>query len=301
MRASERLRRVAILAAACASLAGLGGFGASAALAAAPPNDSFAKAKVLSGKQVEVGGSTAQATIGPCSQDRDVWYRWTAPESGPVMISIEPASGTAPFFDVGTGTSECDLSEPPLADYWGGPDNPACDYECDAFEAAAGRRYNISVSAPYEPGYSEPGPFTLRLVEDNLAPETTLKKVKWGPHNRFRQRRKPAVIKVRAAVTDLEPSAEPVFLQCRFGHKGQFETCDREWGTDSTKLLPWRAGGSPVGNFTTRPTVEVRGVDGLLNADPTPLELRLKVKARCIGGGGVGGKECWLRRVKVRR
>jgi hypothetical protein len=296
-------RRVAILAAACSFLAGLGGLGASAALAAAPPNDGFAAAKVVGGKAVESAGTTVGATPSPCFSDPDVWYRWRAPESGPVRAAIEGAGGEAPVFKAWTGANECSLSEAPEADLWDSGVAACGGFDldprrvCEAFEAEAGRTYDLRVAAVYDDTIA---PFTLRLVEDNLAPETALEKVKWGPHNRFRQRRKSARIKVRARATDPEPSVEPVFLRCRFAHKGQSETCDHEWGTDSSKLLPWKAAGSPVGKFTARKSVEITGVDGLLNSDPTPLDLRLKVKARCIGGG-VGGKECWIRRVKVRR
>jgi hypothetical protein len=140
-----------------------------AAVAAPPPNDNFANAQVLSGSlPVVVTGTTTEATYesgeplppgeGCPSCVRSVWYRWTAPRGGDVLMETcapAPSPQGSPFADVFTGSSPSNLqrvrlrsdiartAECPYAEQ---PTRDTPYYQIYLFDAVAGQTYNIRVS-----------------------------------------------------------------------------------------------------------------------------------------------------------
>ncbi|MGC9451914.1 MAG: S8 family serine peptidase [Oceanipulchritudo sp.] len=99
------------------------GFGTGLFLGHAPPNDDFENATVVSGSRAVAQGhnigSTEQAgepNIDPNwkkagATNSSVWWRWTAPASGPVTIGNEPGSFIYTELGVYTGTSVNALTE----------------------------------------------------------------------------------------------------------------------------------------------------------------------------------------------
>lgn len=131
---------------------------------ARPPNDNFAAAQVVGpALPVRQGGTTVDASREagePSGASRSVWYRWTAPASGPVRVS-GCRSGGGMAVGVYTGSSVSALTQ--VASGSGcGPQSGA------ELEAVAGVTYRIAVDGgEYE--------FTLvlesiaRPANDNLA------------------------------------------------------------------------------------------------------------------------------------
>ncbi|HKX60498.1 MAG TPA: Ig-like domain-containing protein, partial [Verrucomicrobiae bacterium] len=92
-----------------------------AGISVRPANDSFANAFVLTGSNVVARGITSTATVEtgepPVPYFGTVWWRWTAPVSGRVIVKN---TGSGPFFDleayVGTTLSNLvSVSDPPGA------------------------------------------------------------------------------------------------------------------------------------------------------------------------------------------
>jgi hypothetical protein len=139
-----------------------------AAVAAPPANDNFANAQVLSASlPIVVTGTTREATYEPgeplppgegCpSCVRSVWYRWTAPRGGGVLIEAcgsngpDPPYGT-PSADVFTGSSVSNLQRVGLRSP--GARTTQCpfaeDFTIVLFDAVAGRTYHIRVNGGEE-------------------------------------------------------------------------------------------------------------------------------------------------------
>ena len=70
---------------------------------AAPPNDLFENATILSGLSDSSGGTTIDATrelLEPNStQYRTVWYRWQAPTDGRATISLIPTDSSPKYWN----------------------------------------------------------------------------------------------------------------------------------------------------------------------------------------------------------
>src|SRR3954468_6962602 len=91
---------------------------AGTAQAAAPANDNFANAAALTGTLAPATGNTSEATAEPFERgvfpgetpERTVWWTWTAPASGPLVVDTCGSSAAAQPL-VYTGTSLFDLIE----------------------------------------------------------------------------------------------------------------------------------------------------------------------------------------------
>jgi hypothetical protein len=144
-----------------------------------PPNDDFASAQVLTGDTGRVEGSNEGSSIELEEPDLgwgSVWYRWTAPSTGPATFETCGSSFDA-FLSVFTGPTLQDL-------LW-----VAADYdECGAairvhFDAVEGTVYHIAVSSwseesgdvvlawdrspgPPQPPYSDESPSISGIARD---------------------------------------------------------------------------------------------------------------------------------------
>jgi hypothetical protein len=137
------------------------------ASAAPPENDSFAKAKVLSGDHVKVEeGTTAEATFetgepkhGGFSDGRSVWYSWTASRSG--LIRFECTSNVETIAVVYRGSSIAALTEV-------GTDRQCLPFSSPSFSfrAVGSAEYRIAVVAPPVGG----GKFSLTLDNGSEIP-----------------------------------------------------------------------------------------------------------------------------------
>jgi hypothetical protein len=131
-----------------------------------PANDNFADAIVLTGEVGGVGGTTVGASREPNEPDyfgASVWYRWTAPSSGPATFET---CGTSVYIEpsVFTGSTLETLTPVPRTYSYG-----ACEPSVRIhFEAAAGENYSISVSSYEEDGGGE---FTLTWNRNPAPPE----------------------------------------------------------------------------------------------------------------------------------
>lgn len=119
----------------------------------APPNDDFADAFVLSGEEGSVDGTNDGASLEalePGDVSGSVWYRWTAPSTGPAAFK----TCGSPFdtaIAVYTGSALGSLTFVTYSD-------DACDIGSIArFEANAGTTYNVAVGGCC----GEAGDFTL--------------------------------------------------------------------------------------------------------------------------------------------
>ena len=133
----------------------------------APANDAFSAAAELVGDAGTVGGDNRYATSeagepehGP-SGGSSVWYRWTAPSSGPVtfhlcdsnfdtVLAVYTGSGVGGLSRVAQDDNNC-------PDYYGGR---------VSFNAAAGQEYRIAVDG----AYGEQGDLALTWSRTALAP-----------------------------------------------------------------------------------------------------------------------------------
>jgi len=150
-----------------------------------PDNDDFADAIEIDQPRALVSGTTLGATVeagedpgGFPSAQQTVWYRWTAPGSGPVHLHTCTDSGAPMDVDVFVGSSLTSLSRPPAvptgtfpacifgAPGGGGPGSVGST-PAAAFQAVAGAAYWISVDTYFQisPSFERrpPGPFVLAV------------------------------------------------------------------------------------------------------------------------------------------
>jgi Divergent InlB B-repeat domain len=132
----------------------------SLAIEAPPANDDFAQAQVLPDTPtVSISGSNALASKQPGEPNHagnpggsSVWYSWTAPESGPIVISACPYFESSPdtLLAVYTGSSLTGLT--PIA---AGDDSPSGCQEVASeatLDAVAGTTYRIAVDSKGDGG-----------------------------------------------------------------------------------------------------------------------------------------------------
>ena len=126
----------------------------SAAFAAAPANDDFANAEVLTGPSDSSTGTVAEATEEPDEPDHyfgftdsSVWYSWTAPTSGQFFVDV---SGSFAVVAIYTGSDLATLTPVTVA------------FNSTAFTAVSGETYQIAVSKAS--GFAA-GAFTINLDE----------------------------------------------------------------------------------------------------------------------------------------
>jgi hypothetical protein len=152
--------------------------------APAPANDSFAYAQMLEGPAVKVRGSHRSATAEPgepahagFAAARSLWYRWTAPQSGPVRLSARPFSADAatPPESYPAGTL-AQPHRPRLGIYVGDAiDNlqPQASQELPntnslqndvEFSPTAGQSYALALDGG-EPTDADVGEFELQLIQ----------------------------------------------------------------------------------------------------------------------------------------
>jgi hypothetical protein len=124
---------------------------------AQPPNDSFANAQALSGSTVRATGSNVDATSEPGepahageAADQSVWYRWTAPANGRVIVDT-CGSDFDTLLAVYTGAAVNALARV-------AGDDDSCEDEQSrlTFTARAGTTYSIAVD-----GFGDEGDIVL--------------------------------------------------------------------------------------------------------------------------------------------
>src|SRR5262245_28671863 len=159
---------------------------AAPALAAPPPNDDFNSATVLpSAKYAQTSGTTVGATDAYFPDEPDVWYTWMAPSSGPVKISLESAT-RAPQLEFYLDGTEYEFQTFSLEEP---PDFPITDFSCEApkrecneYSVQAGNVYRIrAFTCCGDPKV----PFTLRVLRDDVAPQTLIGRVRVNREQRF--------------------------------------------------------------------------------------------------------------------
>ncbi len=132
-----------------------------------PSNDDFAAASELSGDSGTVQGDNRYATLeqgepehGP-NGDASVWYRWTAPSTGPVTLELcdtEFDSQIAVYTGVSlNGLTRVVQDDNDCPDAWGAR---------VSFSASAGQEYRIAVDG----AYGDQGDLVLRWSRSILAP-----------------------------------------------------------------------------------------------------------------------------------
>lgn len=131
-----------------------------------PANDAFADSVAISGEASAVAGDTWYATSEPGEPEHggpggsSVWYRWTAPSSGPATFDLCSAE-----FDTLLGVYTGDGLQ-------GLTSVAANDDDCGfggsrvSFQATAGQAYRIAVDG----SYGEQGEFTLQWSRQPLLP-----------------------------------------------------------------------------------------------------------------------------------
>jgi hypothetical protein len=136
-----------------------------AALAAPPPNDAFAAAQELSGRDVSVQGLNKDAIKEAGEPNHagelgghSIWYRWTAPAGGRVVISTCDSDFDT-LLAVYTGDSLLDLVQKAAND-------DACELQSEvSFVASAGATYRIAVDG--DEGATGVVKLALRLAPPN--------------------------------------------------------------------------------------------------------------------------------------
>jgi hypothetical protein len=130
-----------------------------------PPNDNFANAIALTGAVVSVLGDTrcatkeaGEANHASNSGGRSIWYRWTAPYSGPVTLSLFGSSFDT-LLAVYTGTTLASLNSTRVAqnDDFQGVQSQV------TFNAAAGTVYRIAVDGYNDGSGAESGTAMLHV------------------------------------------------------------------------------------------------------------------------------------------
>jgi hypothetical protein len=239
---------------------------------------------------VQVSGTNVDATDPSAQQEPDVWYTWIAPVSGPVKISAQ--SGTrAPQLEIYLDGSESDFQASALGEP---PDFPITDFGCepprfycDHRSVQAGQVYRIrafTCGSCLDPQV----PFTLRVLQDDVAPQTALRRVRVNREQLF--------VRIFPRAVDPSPSIGGIVIQCKLNNR-RYRYCDQRAGTDV-----WRLTLSPrvrTGTHTTSWLVRFRARDAFENVDPTPLQVRVKVKMHCFPPF-LGPPVCDFRRVRAR-
>ncbi len=253
-----------------------------------PENDDFERALVLSGQNVAVEGTTAGGTrqtgepdhyeTNPPDSDfwvgdHSVWFRWTAPNSGPT--TIETCLGEIDsILAVYTGTALNGLTR--VVD---NNNDPACAahdvYGSKAgFEAVGGTTYDIAVG---DAGGAREKPFGLYIAgpPDIIPPDT---RIDSGP----------------SGLTDASPtfsfSSSEVgsTFECRLDSSQEtaFETCSS----------PKSYGALSVGAHT----FEVRAIDEAENVDATPATHSFVVESTPIPRRG-SPPDSFIRKAKIKQ
>jgi hypothetical protein len=131
---------------------------------ATPANDNFADAQTIRGQTASVDGTNVGATIesgdppsvAGVGTSHTVWYRWTAPFSGPVRMDT-CTSNFDTVLGVFTGSALGSLTERVGSD-------DACGYGSEVrFNATENTTYQILVDGYSYYGDGEQGTFTLRV------------------------------------------------------------------------------------------------------------------------------------------
>ena len=131
-----------------------------------PANDAFADSVAISGEASAVAGDTWYATSEPGEPEHggpggsSVWYRWTAPSSGPATFDLCSAEFDT-LLGVYTGDGLQGLTRVAAND-------DDCGYGGSrvSFQATAGQAYRIAVDG----FYGEQGEFTLQWSRQPLLP-----------------------------------------------------------------------------------------------------------------------------------
>jgi hypothetical protein len=131
---------------------------------AAPANDNFADAQTITGQSASAGGTNVGATLeggdprsvaGYLPTSHTVWYRWTAPFSGPVRVDTCTAADYDTILGVYTGSALGSLRERT-------GDDDAC-----GLAARSEVRFNATENTTYQilvDGYNgREGTFTLEV------------------------------------------------------------------------------------------------------------------------------------------
>jgi hypothetical protein len=116
----------------------------------APPDDNFAQRNVLVGNNIMMNGTTVGATLELTDPDlgsgldaRTVWYTWTAPSSGTIVVGLNPDQfPTAALSQFGVYAGSTPGSLIPVAS--------GVDYGNSSFYALSGTAYQIEVASPSE-------------------------------------------------------------------------------------------------------------------------------------------------------
>ncbi|MBI1842485.1 MAG: hypothetical protein HYR88_16730 [Verrucomicrobia bacterium] len=137
-----------------------------------PQNDDFQNRLPLHGASAIARGWNDEATTEPGEPDHgfngfnpnwsSIWWSWTAPRSGPVVI--DSCSGSYPQVDVYTGAK---LSQLTLVGRSGDDQNVGCRVE---FMAEAGVVYAIAAGQPFGPG----GSVRLQLTQLATSANTSI-------------------------------------------------------------------------------------------------------------------------------
>lgn len=289
---------------------------------AAPPNDDFANAQVLSGAFASTAGSLAGATKQdgePVDGGATVWYRWTAPLGGrtralacaPTDSSTETALDDVRVF---LGDSLVALSRPAGSKFDRGV--PCTDVRkfngsFFDFDAVPGATYSIAAvgsgesDGPPPPAFFD---FGLSVTQDSTAPQTKLKVRGAGPP---RTEVSKPYVSVLESGSDPGPSSGIAKLECKIDN-GPYRTCARSLSRDRARdtclgasptlqcvtWLPFQRPGRVTARFNGIVThvVRARATDRLGNVDPTPATLRVRVRVSC-GAYNVfdGGRPCSAR------
>jgi PKD domain len=136
---------------------------------APPSNDTFAARTTITGSPVTFSGNNTTATLeasepphGPrFSGYNSLWWSWTAPADGPVIIST-PSLAANTAVDVYTGTSPIALN--PLGTML----SKSTAMETLTFNAIAGSTYQIAVSTENQSSFG--GAFTLQIAQTAQPP-----------------------------------------------------------------------------------------------------------------------------------
>jgi hypothetical protein len=242
-----------------------------------PANDDLEHAQELTGREVVEEGTTAGATrqggepdhyvTNPPDSDfwqgdHSVWFKWTAPNTGPTTIDTCVGEIDS-ILAVYTGDELASLTR--VAD---NNNDPACSghnvYGSKvSFEAVGGTTYDIAVG---DAGGAREKPFEISIVgSDDITPPQT--QIDSGPSG---------------ATTDDSPmfafsSSEPgSTFECRLdsSQESAFGPCASPKSYISLPLGPH--------NF------EVRAIDAAANVDPTPAARSFTIEASPAGSGQSG-------------